>query len=149
MRATILVVALSTLCACTGPNTDIRAIQFNQGTETLPADYHVLVRDALENRQPADGRAYLVSQPMLTVGASSLEPQRWYLCVRGVKTNKKPSTRTPPLWTVAERAVFPETRPQGIYEVILLFDERKLRPSVRETFDSPLCRNADFGLLGV
>lgn len=147
MKAALLALAL-VVAGCTGPNTNIRAIQLNGAAEPLPENYLATVADVLEDREPADGGAFLVSEPMRYVGASVFDPQRWYVCIRGVETRRAPNKRLPPLWTLAERVVAPEMKPQGVFEIVIMFRRSGLAGvEVKEVFDSAMCRKTSFSSL--
>lgn len=140
MRALIPMAALM-LTGCTATSLSLHTVQISSESLPFPAHYQVEAARVAAARGGDPGLAR-VSYPRTTVGMTIASPQRWYVCVRGLPAAPKPD-RLPNVMELAERLVDPITN-AGVFDVILFFDSATSRPSQREGYDTPLCRDGQF-----
>jgi hypothetical protein len=127
------------LVGCSNHNVSPHTVQLSGETLAFPDNYEVeaarLVRD-----RGADPEFARVSEPQPTLGETVFSPKRWYVCVKGVPAPTPKSAALPPVTELVEQVFSPEA---GVYDVLLIFSGRQ-RPSVREGYDSPLCRDQSY-----
>lgn len=129
------------LLGCSNHNVSPHTLQFSGENVAFPENYQVEAARIVRDRK-ADPEFARVSEPQPTLGDTAFSPKRWYVCVRGIPAPKPNSTRPPPVSEVVENWIT-SRQPSGVYDVLLIFSGRE-RPSAREGYDSPLCRDQNF-----
>ena len=129
------------LAGCSGHNLSPHTLQFSGDTLPVPANYEReaarIVRD--RGAEPATVR---VSEPQTTLGVTAFSPKRWYVCVKGIPAPQgKPQGPLPIDETVG--GWLTPGSDDASYDVLLIFSGAPT-PSVREGYDSPLCRNLNY-----
>ena len=118
MRTLAAVALLAPLLAgCTELNTSLGSMQFSGATDPLPSDYARQAAQVVAGYPVAPG-GLSISGPMKLVGATTLDPWRWYVCVRGIK-------------------------PPQPGEVIVIFQHNLVATAITYK-DAPLCAGANF-----
>jgi hypothetical protein len=145
MRAVLVGLALTILSGCSAQNTTINRLQFSEATMAFPGNYQAeAARVALSRGGNIDTAQ--VSRPQETLGASVFGPKRWYSCVSGLPAPNRRPDRLPKIEDAISGWV---SAPTGRYDTILFFSRSDHRASVRSGFDSPLCRDVEFGPITV
>ncbi|WMT90054.1 hypothetical protein [Pelagibacterium sp. H642] len=140
MRAILAAIAAtSLLSACSTVNHSTGSLQFNFDAEPLPENHLELAADAVQGRE-TDGPLQ-VSQPRTMIGETPFAPQRWYVCIRGIKAKGTPDESG----TIQSKVedLFAPRAASGIYDVVVMLRGNE-RPAVLEGYDSRLCRDAAF-----
>jgi hypothetical protein len=127
------------LVGCSSGIVSPHTLQFSGATLAYPENYQVEAARIVRDRR-ADPEFARLSEPQPTIGETAFSPKRWYVCIRGIPASTPKSTALPPLTEMVENLYSPET---GVYDVLLIFSGRE-RPSVREGYDSPLCRDQKY-----
>jgi hypothetical protein len=115
-------------------------LQFSAEALPFPDNYQVEAARIVSQKR-ADPQKATVSYPRQTLGVSAFSPQRWYVCIRGVSEKPKPD-RLPKAAELAARWLDPQTD-QGTHNIVLFFGTT-VRPTAREGYDSPLCREGQY-----
>jgi hypothetical protein len=132
---------VAVLLGCSNHNVSPHTLQFSGDTVAYPEKYQAEAARIVRDRKADPGFAR-ISEPQLTLGETAFSPKRWYVCVRGISAPKPKSNRPPPAAEIVERWIT-SRQPARIYDVLMIFSGRE-RPSVREGFDSPLCRDQTY-----
>jgi hypothetical protein len=139
---TLAVLAAISLSAC-GPTSNVNhsvgSLQFNGDTEPYPEDYAEVAAQMVRGRDTV--APLTISEPQTMRGEGPFSPQRWFVCVRGIKPVGNPPRRVP-LQRQFEDWIAPP-HSTGNYDVILMF-RGEARPAVVEGHDARLCRFATF-----
>lgn len=141
MRLLVLLGATVLLAGCTSPNTSLNRLQFSAETLPFPKNYQSEAARIVAQRG-ADATLARVSYPRTTLGAGVAAPQRWYVCVQGVSTAPRPE-RLPNVEELVGN-LFASDEARGVHNDVLIFGSEGRRPSVREGYDSALCRDGAF-----
>lgn len=145
MKHILAVLVSAALAACSptsNVNHSIGSLQFNGDTEPYPEDYAEIAAQMVQGRDTI--APLTVSEPQTMRGESPFSPQRWFVCVRGIKPVGNPSSVVP-LQRRFEDWIAPPAS-TGNFDVILLFRDG-IRPALIEGNDARLCRFATFGPL--
>lgn len=141
MRLFVLVATTVLLAGCTSPNTSLNRLQFSSDTLPFPDNYQSEAARVVAQRG-ADASLARVSYPRTTLGTAVTAPQRWYVCVQGVSTAPRPE-RLPNVEEFVG-SLFASDAARDVHNVVLIFGTEGRRPSVREGYDSALCRDVAF-----
>lgn len=139
--ASILMVCLA---GCSSIVPGPQSLQVSGAQEAFPDDYKAR---ALRVLGAEAGPGMSVSAPQLTLGESAFGPKRWYVCVRGVATTTKPSTKLKPVLDMVGD-LGRNAAQSGIYEVIVLLRGNGSASRING-FDSPLCTTGRYEALAV
>ena len=128
------------LSGCVGP-LSLSKLQFNEATVAFPDNYQSEAAYAVE-RRGGERSLTRVSKPRPLVGATANAPQRWYSCIVGLVSPQPEPERWPYLTDFfdAGRHQGPGAKP---FHVVLVFNGSG-RPTTRQGFDSPLCRDGAY-----
>jgi hypothetical protein len=130
LRSVVTALLALPLAACTEFAPTPGAVQLSGATYPLPADYRAAVARAAASLPMGSDRTLGISQPQTMVGATAIDPRRWYVCLDGVT----PPTATPPR---GER-----------YDTIAVLEPIG-PPIIRHGYASPLCTDASFSPLSI
>lgn len=139
MRA-LIILAGCLVAGCSPTTAPINTMQFSEETLPFPENYQVEAARIVAQRR-ADTNGASVSYPQTTLGLSPFSPRRWYVCVRGVSDEPKPE-RIPRPGDIIEGWIDPRAE-AGIHNVVLFFGTTG-RPTAKDGYDSPLCRNSQY-----
>lgn len=142
MRCFGILAVLGFLAGCTNTNIGLSRVQLSSDTTPFPTNYQSEVARILAERGGNSTRIS-ASYPRRTTGATAFDPQRWYVCVRGISDVLKPRRLPRPAELIDQ--LFDPSAMSGEHNVVLFFSTEGRRPSVQEGFDSPLCRDGDYG----
>lgn len=142
MRILALAYAVFALSGCSGQNLNVGTIQLSGEELPFPGNYETVARSAIAGRPMA--APLQISNPQTVVGVTVFSPKRWYSCILGIKP-KKPYPGPRYLTDIAGGLIDPAAH-AGVFNIVLIFDDQG-RASVKEGFDSPLCRNQTFHTL--
>jgi len=120
------------LSGCTGMNSSINTVQLSGEVSPFPKHYQSAAARAVAGRAAA--ASLEVSRPKLTVGASIMDPQRWFVCVRGLAPEAPPPVTTKLPWDAVQ---VPE------YLLVILFNGERASP-LKGSYQAELCRDASF-----
>lgn len=137
MRSIILAAMLLGLAGCSGPNTDIRNIQFSGDTAPLPADYHARATQAVAGLPKVGDGAVTFSAPRTVVGQTAFAPKRWYVCAQGIAAPGPKPRGVKPISQFIDDWVAPPKSSER-YDVIVIFNAAGLT-SLHKSFNAPLC----------
>ena len=129
------------LAGCSGHNVSPHTLQFSGEAIPFPANYEAEAARIVRDRG-VDPEAVRISEPQPTLGVTAFSPKRWYVCVRGIPNPQAKSSGLVPIDEMVD-AWLAQTSGDGSYDILLFFSGSQT-PSVREGFDSPLCRNRDY-----
>ncbi len=139
MRA-LIILAGCLVAGCSPTTAPINTMQFSEETLPFPDNYQVEAARVVAQRR-VDPKDASVSYPQTTLGLNAFSPHRWYVCIRGLSDLQKPE-QIPRPGDIIESWIDPRAN-AGIHNVVLIFGETG-RPSAREGYDSPLCRNGQY-----
>ena len=89
-RALTALMLASLLGGCTETTLSTGGMgQVNRATEPFPTSYLTRAATALTGAPVSAGQSVAVSYPQLTIGTTAFDPQRWYVCVRGLAPKAK------------------------------------------------------------
>lgn len=137
MRLRLIGVISVMLAGCTGPNTDIRSIQFTGTENALPVDYLDLAVRAVDGLPIVSGSKVTFSRPRTVVGVTAFSPKRWYVCAEGIASPGPKPSGIKPVSHFTDEWLF-GARPQGRYDVIVFFNEVGMT-SLLKRYDAQLC----------
>jgi len=121
------------LAGCSTTNTSYNNLQFNGDTVPFPETYREDALRAVAGR-PAE-TALQVSRPAPIVGVGVFDPQRWYVCVRGLS----PAGAKPKKSYRLDKLLMPEPA-NPVFEAIVVFNGYGAgRP--KYVFNAPICRD--------
>jgi hypothetical protein len=121
------------LAGCSTTNTSYNNLQFNGDTVPFPDNYREDARRAVAGR-PVE-TALQISRPEQMVGVGVFDPQRWYVCIRGLS----PAGAMPKKSYRLDKLLMPEPA-NPVFEAIIVFSRYGAgRP--KYTFDAPICRD--------
>ena len=133
------IAAASVLSACSTVNHSTGSLQLNFAAEPLPEN-HVEIASEMVNGRATDAPLQ-ISQPRTMIGETPFAPQRWYVCIRGIKAKGSPDDSSTLQRKVED--LFAPKAASGVYDVVVMLRGTE-RPAVLEGYDSRLCHDAAF-----
>ena len=140
MRALVLILALA-LSGCASSGFLPNKLQLSKETMPFPERYQREAARVVQLRG-GDRERVTVSYPRTTIGQTAQSPQRWYVCVRGL-TPPPVEDGLPTVEEFAGTTLNPAANSR-LYDVLLFFPADGALPSVRDGYDSSLCRDGAF-----